>query len=159
MTWLGRVVLPLKVLLVVLFLLLVVFQTFSFPGQFAYLAEQDPDQAYLRWPLTAFAAIEILCVQVVLVCTWRLLSLVQHDEIFSETAFVWVDLIVGALAVAWTLFAAFAAWAGLQADDPGGPLVMFALLLVGGVVGLLVVVMRTLLRQATTLRTDLDGVI
>ena len=113
MTWLGRVVLPLKVLLVVLFLLLVVFQTFSFPGQFAYLAEQDPDQAYLRWPLTAFAAIEILCVQVVLVCTWRLLSLVQHDEIFSETAFVWVDLIVGALAVAWTLFAAFAAWAGL----------------------------------------------
>lgn len=159
MTWFGRVVLPLKVLLVVLFLVLVLFQTFSFPGQFAYLAQQEPDLAYLRWPLTAFVALEILCVQVVLVCTWRLLSLVEHDRIFSEGAFVWVDLIVGALAVAWTLFAGFAAYVGFRADDPGGPLVLFALLLVGGVVGLLVVVMRTLLRQATTLRTDLEGVI
>ena len=159
MTWLGRVVLPLRILLVVLFLILVVFQTFSFPGQFAYLAEQDPDSAYLRWPLTAFAALEILCVQVVLVCTWRLLSLVEHDEIFSADAFVWVDLIVGALAVAWLLFAGFAAFVGLQADDPGGPLVLFAVLLVGGVVGLLVVVMRTLLRRATTLRAEMDEVI
>ncbi len=159
MTWLGRVVLPLRILLVVLFLILVVFQTFSFPGQFAHLAEQDPGSAYLRWPLTAFAAVEILCVQVVLVCTWRLLSLVQHDEIFSEGAFVWVDLIVGALAVAWVLFAGFAAFVVLQADDPGVPLVLFALLLVGGVVALLVVVMRTLLRRATVLRTDLEGVI
>jgi hypothetical protein len=159
MTWLGRVVLPLRILLVVLFLILVVFQTFSFPGQFAYLAEQDPGSAHLRWPLTAFAAVEILCVQVVLVCTWRLLSLVEHDRIFSEGAFVWVDLIVGALAVAWVLFAGFAACVGRPPDDPGAPLVLFALLLVGGVVGLLVVVMRTLLRQATVLRTDLDGVI
>ncbi len=96
---------------------------------------------------------------VVLACTWRLLSLVEHDRIFSEGAFVWVDLIVGALAVAWVLFAGFAAVVGLRADDPGGPLVLFALLLVGGVVGLLVVVMRALLRQATVLRDDLEGVI
>lgn len=156
---LSRVVLPLRILLVVLFLLLVVFQTFSFPGQFASMAEQDPESAYLRWPLTAFVALELLCVQVVLVCTWRLLSLVQSDRIFSEGAFVWVDLIVGALAVAWALFAGFAAYVGLRVDDPGPALILFAVLLVGAVIGMLVVVMRTLLHRATTLRSDLEGVI
>ena len=38
-------------------------------------------------------------------------------------------------------------------------LVLGLLLLVGAVVGLLMVVMRALLRQATTLRTDMEAVI
>ena len=38
-----RVVLPLRALLVLLFGVLVVFQTMSLPGQFAYMAEEDPD--------------------------------------------------------------------------------------------------------------------
>ena len=53
MLTLRRVVLPLRVFLVLLFGILVVFQTMSLPGQFAYMARESPDQAYLRWPLTA----------------------------------------------------------------------------------------------------------
>ena len=45
----------LKVMLVLAFALLVLFQTMSLPGQFAHMAAEQPDLAYLRWPLTAFA--------------------------------------------------------------------------------------------------------
>jgi hypothetical protein len=159
MTLVRRVVVPLRAALVLLFALLVLLQTLSFPGQFAHMAREHPDQADLRWPMTAFAAVEILCVQVILVCTWRLLTMVREDEIFSEGALRWVDVIVGAFATAWVLAAAGALWAVRGADDPGGPLLLFVLLLVAGTFGLVVVVMRELLRQATTLRTEMEAVI
>ena len=38
-------------------------------------------------------------------------------------------------------------------------MLMFLILVGGAVLGLLLVVMRALLRQATTLRTDMDAVI
>jgi hypothetical protein len=38
-------------------------------------------------------------------------------------------------------------------------MLMFLMLVGGAVLGLLLVVMRALLRQATTLRTDMDAVI
>ena len=57
----------LRVFLVVLFAALVFFQVVSLPGQFAYMAEQDPGHAYLRWPLTAVTAFWVLCAQVVIV--------------------------------------------------------------------------------------------
>jgi Protein of unknown function (DUF2975) len=149
----------LKVMLVVAFALLVLFQTMSLPGQFAHLAAEEPDLAYLRWPLTAFAVLELVCVQVVIVATWKLLAMVETDRIFSEQALRWVDAIVRAIAVAWVLFLGVFLYAGFTADDPGLPLLLFLLLVAGAVLGLLMVVMRALLRQATALRTDLEAVI
>ncbi len=46
-----------------------------------------------------------------------------------------------------------------QADDPGMPMLLLLLTTGVTVFGLLVLVLRALLRQATTLRTDLDAVI
>jgi hypothetical protein len=57
-----RAVGPLRILLVLTFAALALFQTMSFPGMFAHMAKEDPDLAYLRWPMTAFTAVEILCV-------------------------------------------------------------------------------------------------
>ena len=159
MTWEQRAVLPLRICLVVLFGILVVFQTLSLPGQFRYQAEQHPEDAHLRWPLTAIAVFFVLCVQVVVVATWKLLGLVASDRIFTRASLAWVDAIVGAIAAAWIVFFGLFLWAGFQADDPGAPLLMFLLLVAGAVLGLLMVVMRALLRQATTLRTDMDAVI
>jgi hypothetical protein len=48
---------------------------------------------------------------------------------------------------------------GFRASDPGLPLPLFLMLVGVAVVGLLVVVLRALLRQATTLRTDRQAVI
>ena len=154
-----RAVAPLRVFLVLLFGVLVMLQTFSLPGQFAHLAEESPERAYLRWPLTAVAVFWVLCVQVVIVATWKLLSLVQDDRIFSEASLVWVNAIVWAIVAAWVVLVAVFLYVGFNADDPGLPLLLFLMVVGVTVLGLLMVVMRALLRQATTLRTDLEAVI
>ncbi|MEU4289452.1 DUF2975 domain-containing protein [Kribbella sp. NPDC026596] len=159
MRLLNRVVLPLRVLLVLLFAGLVVAQVMSMPGQFAYMAREDPELAYLRWPLTIWSIVELMCVQVVIVCTWKLLTLVTADRIFSAAAFAWVDAIVCTLGVGWVLFFGVYVYLGLLATDPALPIVMTGMVLVGGVLILLVVVLRALLQQATTLRTDMEAVI
>lgn len=154
-----RAVLPLRICLVVLFGVLVVLETLSLPGQWAHLAEESPEHASLRWPLTAVTVFWVVCVQVVVVCTWRLLGLVQDDRIFTPGSMRWVDGILVAIAAAWSSFLVVFVWVGLQADDPGAPLLMFLLLTCGAVLGLLVLVLRALLRQATALRTDMEAVI
>ncbi|WCN83012.1 DUF2975 domain-containing protein [Micromonospora sp. LH3U1] len=154
-----RAVAALRVFLVVLFGVLVVFQTLSLPGQFAYMAQESPEDAYLRWPATAVTVFWVLCVQVVIVATWQLLSLVKNDRIFTEASLKWVDAIVWAIAAAWVVLVGVFLWVGFNADDPGVPLLLFLLTVGVTVLGLLMVVMRALLRQATTLRTDMEAVI
>ncbi|MET4095385.1 hypothetical protein ABIB51_002319 [Arthrobacter sp. UYCu712] len=35
----------------------------------------------MRWPLLTFSVLELLCVQVVIVSTWLLLTMVKDDRI------------------------------------------------------------------------------
>lgn len=153
------VVTALRVFLVSLFAILVLFQTMSLPGQFAHMAEESPDQAYLRWPATAVTVFWVLCAQVVIVCTWKLLNLVRSDRIFTHASLVWVTAIVWAIGAGWLTLLGVFLFVGFNANDPGLPLLLFLMLMGGAVLGLLMVVMRALLRQATTLRSDMDAVI
>ena len=123
------------------------------------MARETPETAYLRWPLTAFAVVELVCVQVVIVSTWKLLSRFRDGRIFSEASLGWVDAIVWAVGAAWVLLVGGFLYVGLRADDPGLPLLLFVFVVGGAVLGLLLLVMRALLRQATTLRSDLEAVI
>jgi len=159
MPMVSRVVRPLRIFLVVLFAVLVIFQVMSLPGQFAHMARESPDMAYLRWPATIVSVFWVLCVQVVIVCTWQLLTLVDKDRIFSEAAFGWVNGILGAIAAAWLVLLGVLLYVGFNADDPGLLLLLFLMATGVTVLGLLMIVMRALLRQATTLRSDLEGVI
>ena len=152
-------VVPLRVLLVVLLGLLVVFQVLSLPGQFAHMAKESPELAYLRWPMTAVTVFWVLCIQVVIVSTWKLLTLVKNDRIFSEASLAWVDAIVWAIVAAWLVLLGVFLYVGFNAGDPGLPLLLLLMLIGIAVVGLLMVVMRALLRQATALRTDMEAVI
>ncbi len=154
-----RVVAALRVFLVVLFGILVLFQVMSLPGQFRYMAQQDPEMAYLRWPATAVTVFWVLCVEVVVVCTWRLLTLVKDDRIFTAQSLVWVNGIVWSIGAAWVVLVGVLLYVGFQATDPGVPLLLFLLTVGVSVLGLLMVVMRALLLQATTLRTDMEAVI
>jgi len=155
----NRAVAALRVFLVVLFAVLVLFQVLSLPGQFRYMAEQDPEMAYLRWPATAVTVFWVLCVQVVVVCTWKLLTLVLADRIFTDAALAWVDGIVWAVAAAWVVLVGVLLFVGFNASDPGLPLLLFLLTVGVTVLALLMVVMRALLRRATTLRSDMEAVI
>src|SRR5690606_16274278 len=165
MSMTNRAVGLLRVLLVLLFAGLILGQTLSFPGQFAYMAREEPALAGLRWPLTIGAVLGMLCIQVVIVCTWKLLTLVREDRIFSEESLRWVDGIVWAFGAAWLLLAGGAGALVLtiyftpELRDPGVPVALGGMVLVGAVLALLIVVLRALLRQATALRSDMDGVV
>ncbi|HUQ56843.1 DUF2975 domain-containing protein [Lentzea sp.] len=149
----------LRVFLIALFAILVMLETFSLPGQYAYMAQQNPEQAYLRWPSTIVTVFWVVCVQVVIVATWKLLTLVRKDLIFTDAAIRWVDVMVWAIAAAWVVLVGVFLWIGFNADDPG-VLVLFFLFTTGvSVIGLVLVVMRALLKRATELRADMEAVI
>jgi hypothetical protein len=154
-----RVVLLLRLMLVAAFLAVLLLQVLSVPGSLAHQAEQDPSFADARWVVLVVVELVLLCGQVVIVATWRLLGMVAADRIFTDEAFRWVDLIIGAIGVAWLVWASVTVWVMATSDEPGTPLAFGITVLAGAVFGLLMLVMRALLRQATTLRTDMDAVI
>ena len=155
-----KVVFALRGLLVLAFVAIVLLQVMSVPGTLAYNAEQS-DDPFWHYPLLVVLELELVCAQVVdRGAPSQLLGMVQQDRIFSDAAFRWVDLILGGDGgrAGWC-GPASASSSSLTSDDPGLPLVMAILLLAGRGLGLLMLVMRALLRQATTLRTDMDAVI
>ena len=108
-----------------------------------------------------------LSVQVALVCVWRLVKMVRRGTVFSDAAFRYVDVMIGAIvAAALVWFAITLINAPGQRDDPGVTLIMGGIGL--GILGvaLIVLVLRMLLAQAvardveaTQLRAELDEVI
>ncbi|GAA4916171.1 DUF2975 domain-containing protein [Membranihabitans marinus] len=149
----------LRIFLVLLFAILLFFQLFSFPKEFAHRAEMNPESAHLQWPATITTIFWVLCVQAVVVCIWKLLTLVARDRIFSEASMVWVNIIMGALAAGWITLLGVFLYIGFRATDPALPLILALFLAILTVVTLLMLVMRALLRQATTLRSDMEAVI
>jgi hypothetical protein len=155
----SRLVVPLRVVLAAVLVALLATQVVVLPAVFARMAEQTPELAGLRWPLLALTVVVLACVEVVVVCSWRLLTMVHEDRIFSTQALGWVDTILGSVAVAWLLVTLAGVLVVAAAGPTGVAALLLVVVLVGAAVGLLMVVMRALLVQATTLRTDLDGVI
>ncbi len=153
------VVLLLRLFLAALFAVLVLMQVMSLPGQFAHMAQESAESAYLRWPLTIVSIFWVLCIQVVVIATWKLLTMVNRNAIFTRASLVWVDTITWSIVAAWVVLVAVFLYVGFGADDPGLPLLLFLLVVIVAVAALLMVVMRTLLRQATELRSDMDAVI
>ena len=150
---------PLRFLLAVAFAALLLAQLVFLPALSGAMAAGAPELAHLRWPTLGVAVLGLGCVQVVIACTWQLLTLVEDDRIFSPASMGWVDAIVAAIATAWLLLLGTLVWSLVSVGLPGPPVVLLLLLVAGAVVGLLVVVMRALLQQATALRTDLEAVI
>jgi len=164
----SRTALPLillRIFLSTLFGFLLLMEILSLPGMFAYRAERSPELAHLSWSMLAIAELEALCAQVVIVCTWRLLTMVGRDRIFSEGSLRWVDGIVWSFVVGWVALLGLSTYlTGViyftpELRDPGIPVVLFGMVLIGAVLVLLVVVLRALLRQATALRSDMEAVI
>jgi hypothetical protein len=159
------VVIPLRVLLVLVFIGLIVAQLLSLPGEFSQMARENPEAGFIPWLLLTFAILEVLCFQIVIVCTWRLLTLVRSDRIFSQESFIWVDVIVWTMAAAWVFLAGVSAYLiGViyftpELRDPGTPILLIGMTLIAGVVVLAVVLMRALLHQATVLQHEMEEVI
>jgi hypothetical protein len=111
--------------------------------------DADSGLADRRIPIVVITVLGILSVQVVLVCVWRLVSMVRAGTVFSDGAFAYVHVVIGAITAAAALV--FALGVVLA---PGEEVAPGAVLLVGGVglgvlgVALIVLVLRMLLAQA-----------
>jgi hypothetical protein len=134
----------------------------------ALVSGNDPEDGSL--PLTTLRVIVILGVvtaQVVVVCVWRLVTMVRRGTVFSQAAFRYVDILIGAIAAAALLwFTLTAVLAPHHQDNPGITVIMagIGMAVLGG--ALIVLVLRMLLAQAVArdgeaaqMQAELDEVI
>jgi len=137
----------LKVVLSIFFALSLMLQFLSFPGQFRYMAEQEPENAYLRWPLTALAFTMILAVQIIVVSVWKIVDALER-ELGKQTQLKFVDYAIAALSYIWLVIASGLILLLLNADDPGLPVVITVIETAVTSVGLLFLFYRRLLKRA-----------
>ncbi len=103
----------------------------------------------VRVPLVVITLLGIVTVQVVVVCVWRLLTMVRRGTVFSHAAFRYVDIVIGAAAVASLLtFALGVTLAPGEAVAPGVVLLIGGLAVIAAGIALIVLVLRMLLAQA-----------
>jgi hypothetical protein len=153
-------IVALKVLIALLLALLLFCQVAVVPAVAAQSALRYGDVAYLQIPGIIVGVAFLVCVQVVLVCVWRLLSLVHADGIFNERAFPNVDVSLGAVAFATLLvFVALVTFLATGMSTASINLLCLLGIVVGLGLTLLIVVMRGLLRKASQLEHDLSEVV
>lgn len=131
------------------------------------LATDPEDGSLPLTPLRVITMLGMVSAQVVMVCVWRLVTMVRRGTVFSHAAFRYVDGVIGAIVSAALLwFAVTIVNAPGQREDPGVTVIM------GGVgvailgVALIVLVLRMLLAQAVArdveaarMQAELDEVI
>jgi hypothetical protein len=110
---------------------------------------EDSVLADRRTPILVTVVLGIVTAQVVLACVWRLVTMVRRGTVFSDAAFRFVHLVIGAfVAAALLVFLLGVILAPGEAVAPG------IVLLLGGIsvavfgVALIVLVLRMLLAQA-----------
>jgi len=145
------------VLVLVLVLLLLV-QVVVLPAHAADLARRHPGAASLEAPVLALAVTTVACVQVAVVCVMALLALVGQARIFDPAAYRYVDVFIGATAVASLLVLGTGVYVSATVGSPAA-LTGGLVALLGAGVALLMVVMRALLRQATQQHAELAEVV
>ncbi|MFG2095760.1 DUF2975 domain-containing protein [Streptomyces sp. NPDC048612] len=102
-----------------------------------------------RTPVLVITVLGVVTAQVVLVCVWRLVTMVQRGTVFSHAAFRYVHLVIGAFVAASLLVLALGAVLAPGEFVPPG-----VVALLGGVSlaifgnALIVLVLRMLLTQA-----------
>jgi hypothetical protein len=117
--------------------------------------------------LLTLLVLGILASQVILVCVWKLVTLVRRGSVFSHASFRYVDVITGAIATGAALvFGIACVLAPGEAAAPGVVLVICGVSLAIFGVALVALVMRALLGQAVArdvearhLQSELDVVI
>lgn len=154
------VILAIRGVIVFFMLLALLGQIVIIPFLASEYATEAPEFAHLKLIGIVGCIAVVACVQVALMCMWRLLTLVSKEAIFNPKAFAVVNVMAGSfftlaiLAVASQFVLAFGG-----AGHPS--LLLLATVTFFGALGLgcLMLVMKELLRKATTFAQDLEEVI
>ncbi|MGW0841676.1 DUF2975 domain-containing protein [Streptomyces sp. NPDC002787] len=144
-------VLALRAVLVALFAGSVFVQGVMVPLLAVDLDNAGGDAVPVRTPVLVIVVLGMVTVQVVLVCVWRLVTMVRRDTVFSHAAFGYVHGVIGAMAAASVLvFALGVVLAPGEAVPPGIVLLLGVIGLAVLGMALIVLVLRMLLAQAVT---------
>lgn len=151
----------LRAFLILIFLGCLLWQVWVVPTLAQENASQFPEVAFLAAPYAAVVIIGIACMQTALVAIWKLLSLVERRTIFNQRAFVWVNTIIGAIALATVLVLGLGIHllGIINVGGPGIALAVMAATVCGIAFLLLMLVMKGLLRGATSLEDELAEVV
>ncbi|MET9322379.1 DUF2975 domain-containing protein [Streptomyces sp. NPDC003038] len=160
-------VLALRAVLVGLLAGSVFVQAVMVPLLAADLDEVGGELAHLRVPVLVIVLLGVVTAQVVLVCVWRLVTMVRGGTVFSHAAFRYVHIVIGAIvAAALLVFTLAVLLAPGEAVPPGVILLMGGVVLAVLGVALIVLVLRMLLAQAVArdveaarMQAELDEVI
>ncbi len=98
-------ILVLKAIIAAMILLILACQLFLVPPTAQGMARTYPEFADLIVPGIVIAELFLLCIQVVNLCVWRLLSMIGARNIFSTDAFRWVNMILASIVAATLLIA------------------------------------------------------
>jgi hypothetical protein len=142
-------------------------QVVMVPLVFRDMDGADQDVLDVRGPVLVIIVLGIVTTQVVMVCLWRLVTMVRRGTVFSHASFRFVNIIIGAIAAASAL--TFSLGVVLAPGDVVAPgivlLIGCAAAVIAGI-ALVVAVMRSLLAQAVAreaeasqLRAEMDEVI
>lgn len=125
-----------------------------------YYVETVPQYAYLQVPLLIVTLGFCLCVELGAVATAVLVAHVRSGRILDARSVRWVDVLIGSVTVAGLLVAVFAVLVRVADGVPPGAMLF---IVIGGiallVLDLLLLVLRSLLRRAIILRSELDEVV
>jgi hypothetical protein len=132
-----------------------------------YMDLDGPKGVEVRIPLVVLTVLGIVAIQVIVVCVWRLLTMVARGTVFSHAAFRYVDVMFGAAAAASLLVFGYAVvLAPGEEVAPGIVLLICGVAAIVAGIALIVLVLRMLLAQAVArdaeahdLKAELDAVI
>jgi hypothetical protein len=120
------------------------------------LTHQYPEFAHLEIPLAGAALGVLACIEVVLGLIALLIRAIHNGQIFEEFSLKLVDALIGACIVATVICAI--GWVLIPGPPPLG-LVVIGVVFAGISLVFVLIVLRSLLRQASSMRIDLDRVI
>ena len=130
------------------------------PGLADGTARAFPEYAELRDPLLALAIGFTLLALFGLAFVALLVDRIRRGRMLERTSLLWVDGVVTLLACAGVLVVvAFGAISRGQAGSPALAAVLITTLLLLAVLACITLVLRSLLRQAISMRAELDVVI
>ena len=130
------------------------------PGLATSVAESLPEYADLRDPLLAVVIAIVVLALGALIMVALLVHRIRDGSILNRTSLLWVDVIVATLACSIVLVVTgFALIGNAQAGSPFVALTLALALLGLGALACITLVLRSLLRQAMLIRTELDEVV
>jgi len=149
----------LKPLIVILFVGSVLVQALIPLVSWTIWTDQPDPTAAVIYGIAGFLA--VVCAQVALVAMWKLLTLVQRDDIFSPLSFRWVDLIirVGWIATGLCLIVAMHDLLIANIGPLTVPMALMGCVVAALSVTMLVLVLRQLLTSAMNYKAELSEVV